>query len=140
MKVAVCLQHVPFEGPGVLRHALESRGYSVTCHIVPTEGLPLDPGNLLLIMGGPMSVNDPDPWIESERRFVKTALERGLPVLGICFGAQLLAKVLGWSVAPGPTFEIGMVPGHLNRQWHTGSCFWFHAPNLSVCFNGMEKE
>jgi GMP synthase (glutamine-hydrolysing) len=110
MKVALCLQHVPFEGPGVFRRALESRGYSIKGRVVPVEGLPQDHGNILLIMGGPMSVNDPDAWIKAELHFVKTALERGIPVLGICFGAQLLARALGGSVAPGSKFEIGMVP------------------------------
>jgi GMP synthase-like glutamine amidotransferase len=110
MKVALCLQHVPFEGPGVFRRALEFRGYEVKTRVVPAEGLPMDHGNILLLMGGPMSVNDTDPWIKAELHFVKTALERGIPVLGICFGAQLLAKALGGSVAPGPKFEIGMVP------------------------------
>ena len=109
MKVALCLQHVSFEGPGVFRRALETRGYRVRSVLVPVDGLPSDPGDFLLIMGGPMSVNDPDSWIEAELHFVKTVLRSGIPVLGICFGAQLLAKALGGSVAPGPKFEIGMV-------------------------------
>jgi GMP synthase (glutamine-hydrolysing) len=108
MKVALCLQHVLFEGPGVFRRALETRGYALRNVVVPAEGLPADPGDFLLIMGGPMSVNDSDPWIEAELQFVKMALARDIPVLGICFGAQLLAKASGGSVAPGPKFEIGM--------------------------------
>ncbi|MDH3504671.1 MAG: type 1 glutamine amidotransferase, partial [Nitrospirota bacterium] len=108
MKVALCLQHVPFEGPGVFRRALETRGYTVRNIVVPVEDLPADPGDFLLIMGGPMSVNDPDAWIAAELQFVQTALARDIPVLGICFGAQLLAKALGGLVAPGPKFEIGM--------------------------------
>ena len=115
MKEAICLQHVPFEGPGVFRRALETRGYRVRSVVVPADGLPLDPGDFLLIMGGPMSVNDPDSWIASELHFVKMALECHIPVLGICFGAQLLAKASGASVAPGPKFEIGMVPVSLSE-------------------------
>ncbi|WP_342348575.1 type 1 glutamine amidotransferase [uncultured Nitrospira sp.] len=108
MKVALCLQHVLFEGPGVFRRALETRGYTVRNVVVPAEGLPADSGDFLLIMGGPMSVNDSDPWVEAELQFVKMALAREIPILGICFGAQLLAKALGGSVAPGPKFELGM--------------------------------
>lgn len=108
MKVALCLQHVLFEGPGVFRRALETRGYTVRNVVVPADGLPSDPGDFLLIMGGPMSVNDADAWIEAELQFVQTALVRDIPVLGICFGAQLLAKALGGLVTPGPKFEIGM--------------------------------
>ena len=55
-----------------------------------------------------MSVNDPDLWIAEELHFVKTAMDCGIPILGICFGSQLLAMALGGSVASGPTFEIGM--------------------------------
>lgn len=113
MKVALCLQHVSFEGPGVFRPALETRGFTVKNFLVPADGLPKEYGDLLLIMGGPMSVNDTDPWIEAELHFVRTALDRGIPVLGICFGAQLLAKACGGTVAPGNTFEIGIVPLYL---------------------------
>lgn len=123
MKVALCLQHVPFEGPGVFRRALESRGYGVRCVLVPADGLPSDVGDFLLIMGGPMSVNDPDFWIQTELHFVKTVLQSGIPVLGICFGAQLLAKALGGSVAPGPTFEIGMVSVSLTGVGKTDPVF-----------------
>lgn len=109
MKVAICLQHVPFEGPGVFRQALQTRGYSVRTILVPSEGLPEDLGDFLLIMGGPMSVNDPDTWISKELEFIKATMNKGIPVLGICFGSQQLAKALGGAVYPGATFEIGMV-------------------------------
>ena len=110
MKVATCLQHVPFEGAGIFRQALESRGYVVNTILVPSEGLPQEPGDFLLIMGGPMSVNDSDSWITEELAFLQTALRKDIPTLGICFGSQLLAKALGGSVVPGTTFEIGMNP------------------------------
>lgn len=110
MKVAWCLQQVPFEGPGVFRACLEQRGYLVKQSVVPTQGLPHGPVDFLLIMGGPMSVNDPDPWIDQELAYVKNVIAQGIPVLGICFGAQLLAKALGGTIRPGTTFEIGMVP------------------------------
>ncbi len=123
MKVATCLQHVPFEGPGAFRQALEAQGYAVNTILVPSQGLPPDPGDFLLMMGGPMSVNDADSWIAEEQHVVKTAMNKGIPVLGICFGSQLLAKVLGGSVVPGPTFEIGMVPVSLTDEGKTDSVF-----------------
>lgn len=70
-----------------------------------------------------MSVNDADFWIEDELHFVKTVLSCGIPVLGICFGAQLLAKALGASVAPGTNFEIGMVPVSLTESGRTDPVF-----------------
>jgi GMP synthase-like glutamine amidotransferase len=110
MKRAVCLQHVAFEGPGVFGDLLVEQNYILSNHLVPVVGLPEDPGDFLLVMGGPMSVNDADPWIEAELLFIQSALLRGIPVLGICLGSQLLAKALGASVAPGLGAEIGMVP------------------------------
>lgn len=123
MNVATCLQHVPFEGPGVFRQALGSRGYVLKTSLVPSQGLPPDPGNFLLIMGGPMSVNDADSWIAEELHFIKAAMNNSIPVLGICFGAQLLAKALGGSVVPGPIFEIGMVPVTLTDAGATDPVF-----------------
>lgn len=110
MKRAVCLQHAAFEGPGAFGDLLVDQNYILSNHLVPQIGLPDDAGDFLLVMGGPMSVNDPDPWIETELRFIQSALLGGIPVLGICLGSQLLAKALGAAVAPGPRPEIGMVP------------------------------
>jgi GMP synthase (glutamine-hydrolysing) len=142
MKVALCLQHVPFEGPGIFRRSLETRGYTVRSRLVPVDGLPQDPGNFLLIMGGPMSVNDADAWIEAELHFVKTSLEKEIPILGICFGAQLLAKALDASVAPGSKFEIGMQYVSLTEYGkidpvfaslpHTFPVFQWHGEGMAV--------
>ena len=115
-KVAWCLQHVPFEGPGIFQQALESRGFSVRSRLVSSEGLPPDSGDFLLIMGGPMSVNDSDVWITQELHFLQTSMKRNIPILGVCFGAQLLARALGASVTRGPVFEIGMVPVTLTYE------------------------
>ncbi len=56
-----------------------------------------------------MSVNDPAPWIEEEQRFIRRAVDAGIPVVGVCLGAQFLAKALGGQVRPGP-LEIGPTP------------------------------
>lgn len=113
---AVCLQHVPFEGSGGLAGLLEKRGYRVECRVVPEVGLPSDPGDFLLVMGGPMSVNDPDPWIADELAFIRKAVEAGVPFVGICLGSQLLAKALGARVYPGLALEIGMTPIRLTPE------------------------
>jgi GMP synthase (glutamine-hydrolysing) len=113
---AVCLQHVPFEGPGALARALTRRGVSLECYLVPKDGLPKDPGELLLVMGGPMSVNDTAPWIAEETAFIRSALLAGKPVLGICLGSQFMAKALGATVRPGKALEIGMTPIKLTPE------------------------
>ena len=74
---AVCLKHVPFEGPGVFARSLAARGISLDHYLVPQAGLPKDTGDILIIMGGPMSVNDSDPWIAEETSFIRSALHAG---------------------------------------------------------------
>src|SRR5262245_43416974 len=105
---AVCLQHVPFEGPGVFATSLEKRGVTLEYHLVPKDGLPADPGNLLIVLGGPMSVNDSDGWIGEEATFIKSALLADKPVVGICLGSQFMAKAMGATVRAGKRLEIGM--------------------------------
>ena len=56
---AVYLRHVPFEDPGAFASALMKHGISIECHLFPKNGLPQDPGDLLIVMGGPMLVNVP---------------------------------------------------------------------------------
>jgi GMP synthase-like glutamine amidotransferase len=104
---AVCLQHVPFEGPGAFATALADRGASLERYLVPKVGLPKDTGDLLIVMGGPMSVNDPDSWIAEETAFIRSALLAGKPVIGVCLGSQFMAKALGATVRPGKALEIG---------------------------------
>jgi GMP synthase-like glutamine amidotransferase len=72
----------------------------------------LDDMDLLVICGGPMSVYEEDryPWLALEKQFVKLAIERGKKVLGICFGAQMIAELLGSPVYRNAHKEIG---------WHT---------------------
>ena len=103
-----CLQHVSFEGPGAFARSFAARGVKLEGILVPAQGLPKDHGDLLVIMGGPMSVNDPDPWLQDESDFVWSAIQAGVPVLGVCLGSQFMAKALGATVGPGIALEVGM--------------------------------
>lgn len=106
------LQHVPFEDIGSMADWLGARDASIgyTRFYQPDAQLP-DPTavDLLIIMGGPMSVNDEDelPWLRDEKRFVEQVIGLGVPVVGVCLGAQLIANALGAQVYPGPHREIG---------------------------------
>ena len=65
-----------------------------------------------VIFGGPQSANDPDDFIKAEIDFIGVPLREGKPYLGICLGAQMLAKHLGERVAPHPEgkAEVGYYP------------------------------
>ena len=68
---AVCLKHVPFEGPGAFATALTARGVSLERYLVPQDGLPKDVGDLLIVMGGPMSAGNPVVTL-LRSQFIKT--------------------------------------------------------------------
>jgi len=113
MQRAVCLQHVSFEGPGAFASSLSTRRVSLERYLVPKDGLPKDAGDLLIVMGGPMSVNDLDKWITEETEFIRSALRAGKPVIGVCLGSQFMARALGATVRSGKALEIGMTPVRL---------------------------
>ncbi len=123
---AVCLKHVPFEGPGAFATALTARGMSLDQYLVPRDGLPQDAGDLLIVMGGPMSVNDSEPWIAEETAFIRSTLLAGTAVIGICLGSQFMAKALGATVRSGKSLEIGMTQIRLTKDGQRdplfGSC------------------
>lgn len=113
---AVCLQHVPFEGPGAFASALTARGVGLERYLVPQTGLPKDAGDLLIVMGGPMSVNDSDGWIAEELAFIRSALLAGKSVVGVCLGSQFMAKSLGATVRSGKALEIGLTQVRLTTE------------------------
>jgi GMP synthase-like glutamine amidotransferase len=89
---------------------LKRRGVDLQTRLVPKDGLPDDPGDLLIVMGGPMSVNDADHWITDETSFIRSAMLAGTPTIGVCLGSQFMARALGAAVRPGRGFELGMTP------------------------------
>lgn len=121
--------------PGALIPALSARDvkHDVMSFVTGSEPEP-DPGayDLLIIMGSKESAyDDAVPWLAPETAFVRCAVQRGLPVLGICFGAQLLARHLGGSVRSAIRPEYGftvidsddpeLVPGGPWMQFHSDS-------------------
>ncbi|RUM89702.1 MAG: amidotransferase [Thermodesulfatator sp.] len=113
------LQHVPFETPRAILEWAKEREFSFSAtRFFAGEDLPEDLPDFLVIMGGPMSAHDEDryPWLAEEKTYLKKAVEAGIPVLGICLGAQLLAEVLGAKVYKGPYREIGWFPVELTAE------------------------
>jgi GMP synthase (glutamine-hydrolysing) len=155
-KTALILQHTPEERGGLFEEVLLEQGWGL--EILPLFGgadLPpsLDGFGLTLVMGGPMSANQEKdyPFLKEEIPFLGKALKLGEPVLGICLGAQLMAKALGSRVYPGPYKEIGwywlnqtppartdplfslLDPYFMVFQWHGET---FDLPSGSDCLAG----
>lgn len=108
------LQHVPFERPGYLETWAKGHGFPLTnTKLYENEEFPgLSAFDCLIIMGGPMSVNDEYiyPWLKYEKAFIRSAIDAGRHVIGVCLGAQLIANVLGARVINGRKKEIGWFP------------------------------
>ncbi len=109
------LQHVKFENLGAIADWAKACHCSVSC----TELYKPDPVfpdhsdyDLLIIMGGPMGVNDVEahPWLIEEKKFIQNAIASDKYVLGICLGAQLIAASLGSNIAANKYTEIGWFP------------------------------
>ena len=111
-KTALILQHTQEERGGLFEEILLEQGWKLEA-LSLFSGSSLPPSikefGLILILGGPMSANDEagHPFLKDEIPFIRKALKIGHPVLGVCLGAQLMAKALGARVYPGPHKEIG---------------------------------
>ena len=102
------LQHTPNEGPGAILMWANQHGHEVdTYHLYPFNTLPLaEDTDMLVVLGGPMSPNDQEPWIELERKLILDVIKADKPVFGACFGAQKIAKVLGGTVQKSDHKEV----------------------------------
>jgi GMP synthase (glutamine-hydrolysing) len=116
------LRHEVFEHLGLFADVLTARGIPFRYHDL---GDPPDrePFESLIIMGGPMSANDPIPGLAWELDLIRQALESGTPMLGICLGSQLIAKALGARVYRNASLEVGWYPVHLTNAARTDPVF-----------------
>jgi GMP synthase-like glutamine amidotransferase len=114
----LAFRHVPFEGIGRIQPVLENRGIEFEYADLYDAGSRIPNAadySGLIFLGGPMSVNDPLPYLRREEQLILDAMERKQPVLGICLGAQLIAKALGASVYPNGAKEIGWFDIHFTE-------------------------
>lgn len=110
MKPVVIFRHALTEGAGYLGTFLEQ-------HAIPWCEVRIDKGHAvpermdefsgMVLMGGPMSVNDDLPWIPPLLALIREAIDKDIPVLGHCLGGQLMSKALGGVVSKNPIKEIG---------------------------------
>lgn len=124
-------QHASFEGPAAIAEWAEERGHTLEyTRFYDNDPLPAAADvDMLVIMGGPMSVNETDkyPWLRNEIAFINDAVESGKPVLGVCLGSQLLAASLGARVYPNTEKEIGWFPVAFKAPWAPDTltvCHW----------------
>jgi GMP synthase (glutamine-hydrolysing) len=148
---ALIIKHVDIEGPGLIDDCLRREKIPYLILDLNTGfSLPkLDHLTHIIILGGPMNVYEEDryPFLRDEDLFIKEAIQRGKSILGICLGAQLIAKALGAKVFKAPVKEIGWYPVSLTRigsldplfsnlpklfpvfQWHEDT---FNIPNGAI--------
>src|SRR3989338_10635676 len=140
MKKAIVFRHVPHEGLGLVeeffhRHSIQidyqdlfvNRDFSVRP----------DDYEMIVSMGGPMNVDEIEkyPFLEQERSFIQKAVQLEKPVLGICLGAQMVARSLGARVYPGGRKEIGWFPIHLSAFGKTDSVFRYVTDSKPMVFH-----
>ncbi|HEY7062816.1 MAG TPA: type 1 glutamine amidotransferase [Chloroflexota bacterium] len=108
---ALVFQHVDCEHPGLFGDLLHVVGASITVVRLDAGDAIPDPTayDALLVFGGPMNVDEEaaHPWLAAENAAIQRAIQAGQPFLGVCLGAQLLAKALGASVTANPVPEVG---------------------------------
>ena len=113
MKPITIIRHIECEGPGYLETVLQRS--QVEYRLIAVDQQQPIPSSVdeisgLVIMGGPMSVNDNDEWIAQEKLLIRRAIDNNLPVLGHCLGGQFIAAALDADIVQNPVKEIGWLP------------------------------
>ena len=139
-------QHIACEGPGYLAELLEQRQIAYELIAIDNDDLvseTLDDTSALVFLGGPMSVNDAESWIQKELALIRQAHQKDLPMLGFCLGSQLICKALGGEVFRGDAGqEIGWhkverVEGPAAAHWlanspSTATLFHWHGETFHL--------
>jgi len=135
VKKILLIIHQKTSNPGLVGQILHDQGYALDVRCPSQqEELPATMENHagVVIFGGPMSANDSEmPFIRTELDWIPTALNSHKPFLGICLGAQLLARVLGADVAPHPENKVDIgylpvVPTLVGRDYLDGVLNFYH--------------
>ncbi len=144
MKQVIIFRFANIEGPGFLATFLDKQGISwQLVKVDQGEALPETIADYsgVVLMGGPMSVNDDLPWIAPVLQLIREAVATDIPVLGHCLGGQLISKALGASVDKNPVKEIGwgslMVSRNETAQYWLGDIetfngFHWHGETFSL--------
>lgn len=126
MKTAIAIRHVHFEDMGTLEPLLHQRGYR-TCYydagVRSLNRVEMLKASLLVVLGAPIGACDEGVYsfLTQELNLIEERIEARRPLLGICLGAQLMARVLGASVKPMERKEIGFSPVTLTNAGQASS-------------------
>jgi GMP synthase (glutamine-hydrolysing) len=112
---ALAIRHVPFEDLGSFAPVLRERGFAIAYRDAGLDDLgarDIVDADLLIVLGGPIGVYETKgyPFLKDEIAAVERRLKVGRPVLGLCLGAQIMAKALGARVYQGKRKELGWSP------------------------------
>ena len=144
MKPVAIFRFTETEGPGYFatfldHHQIPWQLFAIDlCAPVPVSA---EAFSGLCLMGGPMSVNDPLPWIEPLCILIRDASTKGIPVIGHCLGGQLMSKAFGGEITRSPFKEIGwgtavVEPSYFARRWfgtmNEVSVFQWHGETFSI--------
>lgn len=122
------IKHIGIEGPGIIAEFFQNTAWQIeTIELDKGEELPevLFQIEALIILGGPMNVYEEDkfPFLKTEDTFIKKAIKKEVPILGICLGAQLLAKACGAEIRKAERGEIGWYKVILTEQGRQDALF-----------------
>jgi GMP synthase (glutamine-hydrolysing) len=109
----LAFRHSPFDDLGLMQDILQAHGFTyeyADLYQSPAAEPAVDDADALIFLGGSMSANDPVGYIDRELQYISRAVQRRQPVLGLCLGAQLIAKALGAKVHSNAVKEIGWAP------------------------------
>jgi GMP synthase (glutamine-hydrolysing) len=114
------VKHVDNEGPGLIEPCLKRENITYRVLSIEKEGSfpKVDDWSHIVLLGGPMNVYEENryPFLKKEDLFIKESIQRGRNLLGICLGAQLIAKALGARVIKAPVKEIGWYDASLTED------------------------
>ncbi|MGI8480439.1 MAG: type 1 glutamine amidotransferase, partial [Gaiellaceae bacterium] len=112
--------HGPTVPGGVFDEVVEASGHELERWVVPLGGSPQPASSYdaLMVFGGSMHPDQDErfDWLEREAEVLRDALAEGVPVLGVCLGAQMLARAAGAWVGPARESEIGWFEVELTPQ------------------------